>query len=88
MQMHHVFLEFVVKQGVCVCVCVLVTQPSLLEMILKCFQEFISIAYDVCFNGPLNDDDLIIINLKIGNGFCNLRGCCSEEMTVGCQCVC
>lgn len=32
-------------------------------LILKCPLELISIAYDVCFNGPLNGYS-IVINLK------------------------
>lgn len=49
-------------------VCVFVTRISLLEVILKCPWELISIAYDVCFNGPLNGYS-IVINLKYEMAF-------------------
>ncbi len=54
----------------CVCgfVCAFVTHASLLGVILKCPWELISIAYDVCFDGPLNGYS-IIIHLKYEMAF-------------------
>lgn len=61
MQIHHVFLQFV-------CGRVFVTHNSLFGVILKCPSKLISVAYDVCFNGPLNGYS-IVINLKYEMAF-------------------
>lgn len=59
LSVHHVLVVFV---------CVFVTHTSLLGVILKCPWELISIAYDACFNGPLNGYS-IVIHLKYEMAF-------------------
>lgn len=86
MEMSWIFSLFVCLLLLYWCLCIFVSHPTLLAMLLI-LQEFISFANGLYLNGPLNRYS-IVINHKKGNVFCNLPSCSSDKMTVGRQCMC